>query len=60
MVTIHPGDNNPLLIYPEVMNLPQSTPGLVRVCFVGVDLGWITVSEVDCHHKRGRLIGPNR
>ena len=58
-VTIHHGNNNPLLIYPEVMNLHQSTPNLVSICFLGVDLGWITVGRVDCHHKCGRLIRPN-
>ena len=48
MVTIHYGDNNPLLIYPKVMNLCQYTPSLVSICFLGVDLGQITVSGVDC------------
>ena len=59
MVTIHHGNHNPLLIYPEVMNPSQSTPGLVRIWFVGVGLGWIMIARVDCCHKWGRLTGPN-
>ena len=50
MVTIHPGNHNPLLINPEVMNPSQSAPGLVRVCFIGVDLGQIMITKVDCRH----------
>ena len=59
MVTIHAGNHNPLLIYPEVTNPPQSAPRLVRIWFVVVDLGQIMIARVDCHHKWGRLTGPN-
>ena len=41
------------------MKPPQSTPGLVRIWFVRVDLGQIMITMVDCSRKWGRLTGPN-
>ena len=62
MATIHPHDHNPLLIYPAVMILLPSNPGLGKVCFVGLDsgqiivVGWIVaVNGVDYPEPMGKI-----